>query len=371
MSASELPQGLAAMPTNPLASAMSSMPSSLSTASAHSPARPTSPATPPAPTTPPSTRRRAARLPSSRAWLVCGQWAVTLLLCAFLIVPIVMSVLAGLTVNYFQGVASGLTLRWLVEVWTQYHASVFLSLEVAAATLAVTLVTGVPAGYALARSRTRFSRVVEELLVLPIALPGLASALALLVVYGGFTMFRMSVAFIVVGHVVFTLPFMVRAVAAVCAASDLRTLEEGAASLGASFFQRFFTIVLPNARPGIVAGALAVLTLSIGEFNLTWMLHTPETKTLPVGLADTYASLRIEVGSAYTILFFIMTMPLLVAMQWLGVDATGMRHVRSLRNGKRNAATPGDADDDTAEPAPTAQAAQAAPAAPVAQGTPQ
>jgi putative spermidine/putrescine transport system permease protein len=61
------------------------------------------------------------------------------------------------------------------------------------------------------------------------------------------------------------------------------------------------------------------------------MLHTPETKTLPVGLADTYASLRIEIGSAYTILFFIMTMPLLVAMQWLGVDATGQRNARQKK----------------------------------------
>jgi putative spermidine/putrescine transport system permease protein len=208
-------------------------------------------------------------------------------------------------------------LRWLAQVWSQYHGSVFLSFEVAAATLAVTLVTGVPAAYALARSKTRWARIVEELIVLPIALPGLASALALIVVYGGITAFRMSVAFIIVGHVVFTLPFMVRAVAAVAASADLRTLEEGAASLGATFVQRFFTVVLPNLKPGIVAGALAVVTLSVGEFNLTWMLHTPETKTLPVGLADTYASLRIEVGSAYTILFFAMTMPLLVAMQRL------------------------------------------------------
>ncbi|MCP3726023.1 ABC transporter permease [Paraburkholderia sp. CNPSo 3272] len=275
-----------------------------------------------APGQPPAARRRLP-LPSARAWIACVQWLVTLATCAFLIVPVVMSILAGLTVNYFRGVASGLTLRWLDQVWTQYHSSVFLSLEVAAATLVITLVTGVPAGYALARSRTRLSRLIEEFLVLPVALPGLASALALLVVYGGFSAFRMSAAFIVVGHVVFTLPFMVRPVAAVCASQDLRTLEEGAASLGASFWQRFTTIVLPNARPGIVAGALAVLTLSIGEFNLTWMLHTPDTKTLPVGLADTYASLRIEVGSAYTILFFLMTMPLLVAMQWLDVDVPG------------------------------------------------
>ena len=258
------------------------------------------------------------RQPAPRKLLALAQWFVTFGLCAFLVVPVVMSVLAGLTVNYFRGLSSGLTLRWLAQVWAQYHGSVLLSLEVAAATLAITLVTGVPAAYALARSKTRWARLVEELLVLPIALPGLASALALIVVYGGFTAFRMSVAFIVVGHVVFTLPFMVRAVAAVAASADLRTLEEGAASLGATFAQRFFTVVLPNLKPGIVAGALAVVTLSIGEFNLTWMLHTPETKTLPVGLADTYASLRIEVGSAYTILFFAMTMPLLVAMQRLG-----------------------------------------------------
>ncbi|HDR8960803.1 ABC transporter permease [Burkholderia vietnamiensis] len=285
----------------------------------------------PSPTPAPSDARgatlRAPRVSGARA-IAALQWSVTLLLCAFLIVPVVMSVLAGVTVNYFRGLSSGLTLRWLEQVWQQYQGSVALSLGVAFATLAIVLVTGVPAGYALARSNSRVARAIEEALVLPVALPGLASALALLVVYGGFTAFRMSLWFIVVGHVVFTLPFMVRAVAAVAAGAELRTLEEGAASLGASFVTRFVTIVLPNLRPGIVAGALAVLTLSIGEFNLTWMLHTPDTKTLPVGLADTYASLRLEVGSAYTIVFLLMTLPLLVAMQWLGVDPSGTRAAR-------------------------------------------
>ena len=41
-----------------------------------------------------------------------------------------------------------------------------------------------------------------------------------------------------------------------------------------------------------------VVTLSLGEFNLTWMLHTPMTKTLPIGLADAYASMLLEVASA-------------------------------------------------------------------------
>jgi len=121
---------------------------------------------------------------------------------------------------------------------------------------------------------------------------------------------------------------MVRSVLAVLSSFNFGILEESAASLGAGFWRRFFGIIVPNVRSGIVAGSLTVVTLSIGEFNLTWMLHTPDTKTLPVGLADTYASLRLEVGSAYTILFLLMTLPLLVAMQWLGVDPSGTRALK-------------------------------------------
>jgi putative spermidine/putrescine transport system permease protein len=178
-------------------------------------------------------------------------------------------------------------------------------------------VLGVPAAYALARSRNKLARLFEELIMLPIAVPGLATALALIATYGALGGFRSSWSFILVGHVLFTLPFMVRAVLAVLSAIDLRTLEEGAASLGADFRRRFFDIVLPNCRYGILAGSLMVVTLSVGEFNMTWLLHTPFTKTLPVGLADAYASLRLEIGSAYTLMFFLMIMPLLLAMQWL------------------------------------------------------
>ncbi len=245
------------------------------------------------------------------------QLAFTLAVCAFLIVPVVLSMLAGVTANYLVGLHSGFTLRWVFEVWDGYRDTIFRSVAIALACLAATLVLGVPAAYALARAKNRFARLVEELLVLPIAVPGLATALALIATYGAWRGFRTSSAFILVGHVLFTLPFMVRSVLAVLSAIDLKTLEEGAASLGAGFVQRFFGIVLPNCRNGILAGSLMVVTLSIGEFNMTWLLHTPLTKTLPVGLADAYASLRLEIGSAYTLVFFLMIMPLLLAMQAL------------------------------------------------------
>jgi putative spermidine/putrescine transport system permease protein len=117
----------------------------------------------------------------------------------------------------------------------------------------------------------------------------------------------------------------VRAVMAVLATIDVKTLDESAASLGAGPWRRFRDVIVPNARPGILAGALSVVTLSLGEFNLTWMLHTPLTKTLPVGLADSYASMRLEVASAYTLVFFVMIIPLLVAMQLFADVGNGAR----------------------------------------------
>jgi putative spermidine/putrescine transport system permease protein len=260
--------------------------------------------------------------------LFAAQLVFTLLVAAFLIVPAVLSMMAGVTVNYFLGIKSGLTLQWVLQVWELYSDTIFRSFLIAFSALAVTLVVGVPAAYALHLRNDRLSRAVEEIITLPLAIPGLAIALALLLTYGGFSDFRRSWLFILVGHAVFTLPFMVRSVMAVFAAIDVKTLDEGASSLGASPWRRFRDVIVPNAKPGILAGSLMVVTLSLGEFNLTWMLHTPLTKTLPVGLADSYASMRLEVASAYTLVFFVMIIPLLTAMQIFagyGANAMGLR----------------------------------------------
>lgn len=244
------------------------------------------------------------------------QLAFTLTVCAFLIVPVFMSMTAGVTLNYMTGVSGGLTTQWVEKVLTDYRGPILLSLQLAVSCLVCTLLLGVPAAYVLAKRQNAFTRTIEELLVMPVAIPGIATALALIVTYGGSGGFRTSWLFILVGHVLFTLPFMVRSVLAVMSSIDLKTLEEGARSLGANFTQRFFGIILPNCSSGIIAGSLMVVTLSLGEFNMTLLLHTPLTQTLPVGLADSYASLRLEVGSAYTLVFFVIIVPLLIAIQW-------------------------------------------------------
>ncbi len=241
--------------------------------------------------------------------------ALTILVAVFLLAPMGVSVMAAFVGNYSRGFASGFTSRWLLQVWDVYGQTVGASLLLALACVAATVLLGVPCAWALAQSRSRLARIFEELLTLPVAVPGLATALALLLTYGGFSDFRQGFGFILVGHIGFTLPFMVRTVAAAFARGELRALDEAARTLGAGFPRRFLGVLVPAVLPAIVAGCLMVFTLSVGEFNLTWMLHTPLTRTLPVGLADSYASMRIELGSAYTFVFLAVVLPVLWALQ--------------------------------------------------------
>ena len=77
-----------------------------------------------------------------------GQFIFTLIVAAFLVVPAILSISAGVTVNYFRGIQSGVTLQWVAQVWELYAGTILLSFVIALATLAVTLAAGVPAACA-------------------------------------------------------------------------------------------------------------------------------------------------------------------------------------------------------------------------------
>ena len=109
-----------------------------------------------------------------------GQLLFTLVVAAFLVVPAMLSISAGVTVNYFRGISSGVTLQWVFQVWDLYAGTILLSFVIAFATLAVTLIAGVPSAYALYIRGGRLSRIIEEIITLPLAITGLAIALGLL-----------------------------------------------------------------------------------------------------------------------------------------------------------------------------------------------
>src|SRR5260370_6103515 len=109
-----------------------------------------------------------------------GQLLFTLVVAAFLVVPAILSISAGVTVNYFRGISSGVTLQWVFRVWELYAGTVLLSFVIAFATLAVTLLAGVPAAYALHIRGGRLSRGGAGDITPPVAIARLAVQLALL-----------------------------------------------------------------------------------------------------------------------------------------------------------------------------------------------
>ena len=264
-----------------------------------------------------------------------AQAVLTGLTLLFLMIPVVQMCFTAFMKNAFRGFKAGFTTEWIEKVLELYGDTIVRSLGIAVAALVLCVVIGVPAAWILVREqRKRWAALVEEALILPLSVPGLAIGLGILLIWGGITSLRQSTLFILCGHVMFCLPFMVRSVMAVLRVEPIDAYEEASATLGASPWTTFLKVVVPVAMPGILAGALMVMTVSLGEFNISWMLQTPDTKTLPVGMADSYASMRLEVGSAYTFLFLVILVPILSLMQalpaWLARRAEARRRAADL-----------------------------------------
>lgn len=207
------------------------------------------------------------------------------------------------------------TLLWYEYVFSVYGHTLLLSLQLALLSILITIVMGVLGGYALVRYDFRGKTLLEECIQLPLALPGISVAVALIGTYG---MIRGSWVIILMGHLLYTLPFMLQSVTNTLRSYDFFELERAAASLGASWWQRMRYILLPNLRHALIVGSLLVFTISLGEFNASFLLTTPVTLTLPAALYDSYTNDSFQVSSAATSVFMLVVVPVLLSIQLIG-----------------------------------------------------
>jgi len=158
-----------------------------------------------------------------------------------------------------------------------------LTLQVAALTTAILLLLGVPLAWWLARTRSFWRKPVAALVALPLVLPPTVIGFYLLVLMGpqgwvgqwmqalGLGTLPFSFGGLVVGSVIYSTPFMVQPVLNAMQAMGSRPLEV-AATLRASPIDRFFSVVLPLCKPGLITGAVMSFAHTVGEFGVVLMV---------------------------------------------------------------------------------------------------
>ncbi|EKF42477.1 molybdate ABC transporter permease subunit [Nitratireductor indicus] len=188
------------------------------------------------------------------------------------------------------------------EIWT----AVRLTIELAALTTAILLVVGTPVAWWLARSRAWWKEAVAAIVALPLVLPPTVLGFYLLVTLGpsgpggalaglwGARTLAFTFEGLVIGSVVYSLPFVVQPIRNAFEAMGDRPLEV-AATLRASPARAFWTVAVPLARPGFLTGAVLGFAHTVGEFGVVLMIggNVPgETKVLSVAIYDFVETLR-------------------------------------------------------------------------------
>jgi len=215
-----------------------------------------------------------------------GLRAITLaMLVAWLVLPLVPLAIWSFARSWFF--PDLLPSAWSMRAWTYAFSdtagfldSLGLTVFVALAATALSVLIGLPAGRALGLHDFRGKQVVELMILAPIIVPGIAVAMGLHSVFIGLGLTN-SVAGVVLVHLVPTLPYMVLMTAGIFANFD-PAFEEQARSLGASALGAFWHVTLPAILPGVVVGALFAFLVSWSQYVLTLLIGGGRVVTLPL-----------------------------------------------------------------------------------------
>ncbi|WP_343674433.1 ABC transporter permease [Paraburkholderia heleia] len=215
-----------------------------------------------------------------------GNGAATLyiaLFVVFLLAPIVIVVLASFTPGESVAVpVGGVSLRWYRRFleYKPFTDSLITSLVVAGVATVFAILLAVPAALGLARSRSRLANVASSFLLSPIAVPPLVVGLSSLYYLSELGISNSFVALLIT-HTCVSVPYVLRTTIAAC-----RNLNPGygeaASVLGASVWRRFWHVTMPLISPGIFAGALFSVLVSLDNLGVSYFFGSANTTTLPV-----------------------------------------------------------------------------------------
>jgi molybdate transport system permease protein len=193
-----------------------------------------------------------------------------------------------------------------MSIFAEVSTPIRLTLELASTTTIVLLIVGTPIAWWLARSPARWKEIVAAFVALPLVLPPTVLGFYLLVALGpngpggwvaglfGGRSLAFTFEGLVIGSVLYSLPFVVQPIRNAFEAFGSRPLEV-AATLRATPWNAFWSVAVPLARPGFLTGAVLGFAHTVGEFGVVLMIggNIPGlTKVLSVAIYDYVESLQ-------------------------------------------------------------------------------
>jgi molybdate transport system permease protein len=203
-------------------------------------------------------------------------------------------------------------------------SAIRLTAELAATATVFLLLVGTPLAWWLARTRTRFKPLWSALVAMPLVLPPTVLGFYLLLLMGpqgpvgrmtealGLGRLPFTFAGLVVASVLYSMPFVVQPLQQAFEAISERTLE-AASTLRAGAWDRFFSVALPLARPGLVTACVLGFAHTVGEFGVVLMIggNIPgATRVLSVAIYDHVEAS--EYADAHRLAAFMVAFALLV-----------------------------------------------------------
>ncbi len=234
-----------------------------------------------APPRPAPVRRRSITLRPG-AWLVWGVLAMFFLAVAGVIGSVVVNSFGR---TWFRGWApDGYTTSWYSKAWNEFNLGqvMWVTVEVSFLVVALSLLVGVPASYALARRDFPGKKIVNMLFVLPILVPPIAYGIPLATVLYKFHLAG-SLTGVVLANLVPSIPFVIFTMTPFIEQIDPR-LEAAARMCGASTRSVLVRVLGPLLLPGMLAAGILVLVRTFGMFELTFLTSGPDSQTLVVAL---------------------------------------------------------------------------------------
>lgn len=216
-------------------------------------------------------------------WMLRGATALTLV---FIYVPLVVVGLYAFNESRIQSwPLRGLTLKWFEKALDNPGArdALWTSIKVALGATAVALVLGTLLSLAIARYRFFGRNALSFLVILPIALPGIVTGMALNATFRTAGI-DLGVTTIVVAHATFSIVLVYNNVVARLRRT-VRSIEEASADLGASTWQTARFVLYPATRTALLAGALLAFALSFDEVIVTTFTAGADS-TLPIWILN-------------------------------------------------------------------------------------